>query len=95
MYYAYHFYDAERMLRYTGFSSDLYMRQRLLQNRWPNGYIRIEAEFTSWMDALDWENRKRREGYPTETLHHPKKKHNLRDQLPPDDKPEIKPLQNE
>ncbi len=71
MYYSYHFYSEVGALVRTGFTSDVRLRRRKLQRHWPGGYLRVECEFDSWMDALDWENRMRRSGYPTETPHNP------------------------
>ena len=77
MYYAYHFYTAKGVLVRTGFSSDIDLRKRKLQRLWADGYMNVEREFDSWMDALDWENAKRRAGYPTETPHNPKEQEKL------------------
>ena len=89
MYYAYHFYDADGVLVYTGFSSDLVLRLRLLHNRWPDGYLRVAETFTDWMMALDWENNRRSENYPTETVRNPKKQETRHDPEPPTSKAQI------
>ena len=77
MYYAYHFFTAKGVLVRTGFTSDIDLRKSKLQRKWPDGYVNIEREFDGWMDALDWENRMRRAGYPTETPHNPVKEEKL------------------